>query len=231
MRSTTFHMEQIPSFHVEHKPEPMKRYFITGTDTGVGKTFVTCTFAHRAREIGRRVMAFKPIETGVNGTLGEDQHALVEAAGGWQHSAARGLYQFAQPAAPLVAARAESRTIDVDAIKRVVSSAAGLDLLLVEGAGGLRVPVTETVDMAGLARALDLPLIVVARAGLGTINHSLLTIEAAEREGLRVAALVLSLRPDEDRDFAASNAFEIRRRWPSTVLVFDGSGPSLDMLL
>lgn len=210
----------------------MKRYFVTGTDTGVGKTFVTCALARRARDLGAtKVLAFKPIETGCTGDLGEDQRLLVEAAGGWQQGDARGLYQFALAAAPLVAARAEHRTIDLDRIALALSAAQrGADLVLVEGAGGLRVPITETVDMVGLARQLELPLIVVARAGLGTINHSLLTIEAADREQLTVSALVLSRRPDDDAAFAESNATEIRSRWPGRVVVL--SEPTqLDSLL
>lgn len=207
------------------------KYFVTGTDTGVGKTFVTTALARRARELGKTVFAFKPIETGVTGTLGEDQTALVEAAGGWQQGDARGLYQFALPAAPHVSAIAEQCTIDLDRISAVYAAHAGANVVLVEGAGGLRVPVTATVDMAALARRFDLPLIIVARATLGTINHSLLTIEAAEREGLTVAALVLSLRPEDDASFAASNAEQIAARWSGRIITFDGDLAALDALL
>jgi dethiobiotin synthetase len=212
--------------------DPARRYFVTGTDTGVGKTFVTAALARRARALGGKALAFKPIETGCHGpSIGEDQAALVDAAGGWQEGEARGIYQFAQPAAPLVAARAEGRTIDLEHIRSVLAAIEGsANMALVEGAGGLRVPITESADMATLARLLDLPLLIVARAGLGTINHSLLTIEAAEHEGLKVRALVLSRRPEDDAAFAESNAAEIRRRWPKHVLVFDGEPSQLDVL-
>lgn len=209
----------------------MTRYFVTGTDTGVGKTFVTCALARRARALGSTVFAFKPIETGVTGPLGEDQAALVEAAGGWQQGDARGIYQFALPAAPHVAAQAEQRTIDLDLISTVYAGSAGADVVLVEGAGGLRVPVTASVDMAALARRLELPLVIVARATLGTINHSLLTIEAAEREGLSIAALVLSLRLDDDRGFAASNALQIAARWSGRILTLGADPTAVDVLL
>lgn len=210
------------------------RYLVTGTDTGVGKTRVTAALARRAHALGKRVLAWKPIETGVPLTaeLGEDQRTLVEAAGGWQESEARGLYRFPLAAAPLPASIAANTPIDLERLRRVLASAEpAADLVLVEGAGGLRVPIVErpngVVDMAGLATMLGLPLIIVARAGLGTINHSLLTIEAAERDGLAIAALVLSHRPDDDRDFTESNAREIRRRWAGRVTVFEGDGASL----
>jgi dethiobiotin synthetase len=206
----------------------MKRYFVTGTDTGVGKTHVAAALARRSRELGRRVCAFKPIETGCEGELGPDQRLLIEVAGGWQTGPTRGLYQLRLPAAPLVAARAESVEIALSRIEEAVRSILA-DVVLVEGAGGWRVPITEADDMGALARRLALPVIVVARAGLGTINHSLLTIEAVERDGCAIAAVILSKRPSEDPSFAASNRDEIHRRWPGPVVVLGKD--SLDWLL
>lgn len=212
---------------------PQKRYFVSGTDTGVGKTFVACLLARRARERGAMVLAYKPIETGCTGQLGEDQQALVEAAGSWQTGDARGTYQFAMAAAPSVAAAAEHRQIELDRIKLVLeTSQRGCDLVLVEGAGGLRVPISDAVDTAELAHFLRLPLLIVARSGLGTINHTLLTIEAAERSGLSVAAVIFSRRPDEDLALASSNRDEIQARWPGRLILLDSVEPArLDMLL
>jgi dethiobiotin synthetase len=202
----------------------LKGFFITGTDTGVGKTFVTCAFARAATSRGKKVFAFKPIETGcpmVDGRLfGADQELLAQAAGNWQRGSHRGVYRFALAAAPLVAATAESETIDLEWVADVFKKGSSeADLVLVEGAGGWRVPITETVDMGGLAKRLGLPVIVVARAGLGTINHSLLTIEAVEHEGLTLHAVVLNPLPTDEPGLAASNAEEIRRKWPGTVLI------------
>jgi dethiobiotin synthetase len=202
----------------------LKGYFVTGTDTGVGKTFVTCAFARQATSRGQKVFAFKPIETGcpmVDGRLfGSDQELLAHAAGNWQRGSHRGVYRFAQAAAPLVAATAESETIDLEWVADVFKKGSSeADLVLVEGAGGWRVPITETVDMGGLAKRLGLPVIVVARAGLGTINHSLLTIEAVEHEGLTLHALVLNPLPDDEPGLAESNASEIRRKWSGLVLI------------
>lgn len=207
----------------------MKGYFVTGTDTGVGKTFVTTALARLVTQRGRRVFAFKPIETGVpladpdtGLRLGEDQLALVAAAGGWQAGELRGLYQFDLPAAPLVAAGAEGRSIDFADIDRVLAAGANqAEFVLVEGAGGWRVPICGDVDMGGFAQRIGLPVLVVARAGLGTINHTLLTVEAVERQGCTVAAVVLSVRPEDDREFAQSNATQICRAWKGRIVVFD----------
>jgi dethiobiotin synthetase len=128
------------------------------------------------------------------------------------------------PVAPLVAARAEAVEVDLARIDRVFrDGAAQSEVALVEGAGGWRVPITETADVSRLARQTGLPVVIVSRATLGTINHSLLTIEAVERDGCRIAAVVLSRRPDEAADFALSNREQILGRWKGTVLVYEGS--------
>jgi len=196
------------------------RYFVTGTDTGVGKTFVTAGLARRACELGKRVFAFKPIETGVTGELGGDQSALVEAAGGWQKGELRGTVQLPRPAAPYVAARAANVAIDLDGIVRLIRDRRE-EVVLVEGAGGWRVPITETVDMAGFAKRCGGLVLVVARAGLGTINHSLLTLEAIARDGLEVAGLVLSALPTDEPELTRSNLEELRRLWKGRVSLHD----------
>ena len=213
-------------------------YFVTGTDTNVDKTYVTCALARRARALGHRVFAFKPIETGCMASptgelVGADQELLHEASGGWQHGLLRGVYRFKLPAAPLVAADAEAATVDLDVIAQVAHQGAeadGVSLTLVEGAGGWRVPITRTADMGTMAKRLGLPVLIAARAGLGTINHTLLTIEAVEREGLSVAGVVLSERPEEDRTMTLSNQEQIGRCWPGQVLVL-GPPEVLDPLL
>lgn len=211
----------------------MNGFFVTGTDTGVGKTTVTSAIARRGRALGLRMFAFKPVETGCerSGALGPDQAALCEAAGGWQQGPLRGIYQLASPVAPAVAAEEERRTIDLAEIEaRAREGATQADVTLVEGAGGWRVPVTPTEDIGGVAKRLGLPVIVVARASLGTINHSVLTLEAVQRDGCSVAALVMSRRPDEDPAFAQSNAQQIARWWKGLVLTYEGDDNALDPL-
>jgi dethiobiotin synthetase len=206
----------------------MTGYFVTGTDTGVGKTTVTSALARCARTLGKKVFAFKPVESGceaVDGHLvGADMDALWKAAGSWQTGELRGVYRLRMPVAPLVAARAEAVEVDLARIDRVFRDGVGQsEVALVEGAGGWRVPITETADVSRLARQTGLPVVIVSRATLGTINHSLLTIEAVERDGCRIAAVVLSRRPDEAADFALSNREQILGRWKGTVLVYEGS--------
>ena len=217
----------------------MNGYFVTGTDTDVGKTYVACAIARQARAQGHKIFAFKPIESGCvpgpDGQLvGADQELLAKAAGDWQQGPLRGLYRFALPAAPLVAAEAARTTIDLAQIVQTAHHGAAdslATLTLVEGAGGWRVPITEDADMSTLARALSLPVLVAARAGLGTINHTLLTMEAIHRDGLSVAGVVLSRRLEDDLEAAQSNRFEINRRWPGRVLILGAIPTDLDCLI
>lgn len=217
----------------------MNGYFVTGTDTNVGKTFVTCALARRAVALGHRVFAFKPIESGCaarpDGRLiGADQELLVAAAGDWQQGALRGLYQLPLPLAPLVAAEAAGTLIDLDHVVRTAregAAASAASLVLVEGAGGWRVPITPSTDMATLAGRLGLPVIVVARAGLGTINHTVLTIEAILRDGLAVSAVVMSRRPEDDPTSTERNRLEIRRRWQGPIVVLSQDPAVLDPLV
>jgi len=207
-------------------------YFVTGTDTGAGKTYVSVQLLRRARALGKRTFGFKPIETGCTASLGPDQQLLVEAAGGWQHDKLRGLYQFADPLAPRVAAANERVVIDLDlCVSTARQIAETVSFTIVEGAGGWRVPLTFELDIADLAKKLGAPVIVAARAGLGTINHSLLTVQAVERDGCKVAALVLSQRPEDDPGDAEQNRTEILRRWSGEVLILGTDPKVLDPLI
>jgi dethiobiotin synthetase len=207
-------------------------YFITGTDTNVGKTFVASMLARRAQTKQCRVFAFKPIETGCVDALGSDQKMLVESAGSWQEGALKGAVQLRRSVAPFVAARDEGRSIDVATLIMWAHSGTQLaDLTIVEGAGGWRVPITDEIDMAAFAKQIGLPVLLVARAGLGTINHSLLSLEAIARDGCRVAALVMSRRPDDDRKLAIENLEEIARRWGGSCLLLEDDPSVLDPLI
>lgn len=197
------------------------KLFVTGTGTGVGKTTVGRALIHLAKGQGLTVRAIKPIETGGR----DDQEAL----------GAENVYSFALPAAPLVAARAEGRTIDFDRLVENVSRETSADLTLVEGAGGWRVPITVQADMGTLAQRLGYPVLVVAAAGLGTINHTLLTLEAIERDGLQVHAVVLSKRQEDDASLVETNVEMISRvfhvKHSAPLVVFDGTPESLRPLL
>jgi len=167
--------------------------FVTGTDTGVGKTLVACAIVRGLRRRGLDVGVMKPVETGVGAAGPLDARALREAAGVDDPLEDVCPQRFALPAAPAVSAVHEGSAVDLAQLDAAFERlAAHHEYLLVEGAGGLLVPVTAELSMAGLAARWELPLIVVARARLGTINHTRLTLEVARGRGLAIAGLVLS---------------------------------------
>ncbi len=167
--------------------------FVTGTDTGVGKTLVACALVRALRSRGLDVGVMKPVETGVGAAGPLDARALREAAGVADPLELVCPFALALPAAPTVAAADEGRDVDLEAIERAFATlAARHACMVVEGAGGLLVPVADGASIADLAHTLALPLLVVARASLGTINHTLLTLEAARARGIRVAGVVFS---------------------------------------
>ena len=161
----------------------------------------------------------KPIETGVGQAGPLDALALRAAAGDVDPLDDVCPQRFALPAAPTVAAAAEGRRVELWAVRRAFERlSARHDCVIVEGAGGLLVPVAEQQCMADLARDLDLPLIVVARAALGTINHTLLTLEAAVARGLSVAGVVISHASGPLSPADAANLEALRRALDSALL-------------
>jgi dethiobiotin synthetase len=198
--------------------------FVTGTDTGAGKTAVGCALARAARAAGLHVRVLKPIETGctrgADGALvPADALALAAAAGDDAPLARVCPYRFALPAAPEVAAAAEGAVIELGPIADALADATkDADLVLVEGAGGLLVPIAPGLDMAGLAARFDLPLVVVARASLGTINHTLLTLEAARARNLRVLGVAVSHTGEVHSDADRRNLDLLLARLPARFL-------------
>jgi dethiobiotin synthetase len=177
------------------------------------------------------VAALKPVETGCGrspgGELFAADAALLAEAAGASCAAPTCLYKFETPAAPAVAARVEAREISFDTIREALDAlgATDPDLLVVEGAGGLLVPFTEEHTAADLARVLALPLLIVARPGLGTINHTALTVECARQRGLLVRGIIVShASPITDDPTVLTNLSEIERISRAPVL---GSLPHL----
>jgi dethiobiotin synthetase len=181
-------------------------YFVTGTDTEVGKTFATCALLHVARGRGLRAVGMKPVAAGVDAAgRNEDVEMLAAAA---SFAAPRELvnpYCFAAPVAPHIAAAAEGRLIDPARIAAAARElAADADLLLVEGVGGFRVPLGDGIDSADLAVRLGLPVILVVGLRLGCLNHALLTAEAIRARGLSLAGWIANgidpgmARPEEN---------------------------------
>jgi dethiobiotin synthetase len=159
----------------------------------VGKTVVACALLRALRARGIAVGGMKPVETGVGPAGPLDAIALRDAAGGKDALEEVCPERFALPAAPRVAAEHEGRSVDMTRIKDSYDAlSARHPFLVVEGAGGLLVPVTPGVDIADLARELGLPILLVARGALGTINHTRLSLEALATRGLALAGVVIS---------------------------------------
>lgn len=189
----------------------MKGLLITGTDTGVGKTVVSCAILELLRRRGLRPAPFKPCESGCEQDRPEDALAMRDAAGSEDPIDEVCPYRLRLPLGPAAAAEAEGTSIDLE---RLLSAYArlteGYRPAVVESAGGLLVPLAPALNFADLAERLDLPVLVVARDALGTLNHTALTVEALRRRGLHVAAVVLNrLAPIDDGTWS-SNAAWIR---------------------
>lgn len=193
--------------------------FVTGTDTGVGKTLVACALARTLRARGVDVGVQKPAETGVGPAGPLDALALRAAAGADDPLEDVCPEPRALPAAPAVAGEAEGRPIDLVRIRSAFDRLrARHEVMLVEGAGGLLVPLAGSFSMADLAAELRLPLLVVARGALGTVNHTLLTLEAAAARGLAVAGVVVSCGPAPLAPAEAANLGALRRALGARLL-------------
>lgn len=174
--------------------------FVSGTDTGVGKTMIAAALIRSMRRRGVRVAALKPVETGClqeNGTLiPADGLFLREAAGLSLPVDQIVPVRYATPAAPLVAARREGYPVDLEAIHEAFDRlTASFDFVVVEGAGGLMVPISDQSGgyfMIDLVRDLGLPLMLVAGTRLGTINHTLLSVRQADAARIPIAGVVLN---------------------------------------
>jgi len=169
----------------------MTGLFVIGTDTGVGKTTVAAGLARLALRRGRRPCPFKPVETGCDPDP-LDAQLLWEAAGRPFALTEVCPFPLALPAAPAAAAQAAALDLDLDdLVRRAQAAASHGDFLLVEGAGGLLVPYAGALTAADLAARLRLPVLVVARTSLGTINHTALTLGELARRNIAVAGLVM----------------------------------------
>src|SRR5918992_619785 len=186
------------------------KLLVTGTDIGVGKTWVSCALARAFIEAGRSVVAVKPIETGCSGqpAKGEDGVRLARATG--QSQPTHAILRLPDPIAPVLSSERAGAEIDFDAlVLKIERYAEGAEYILIEGAGGLLAPITWEWNMTDVARALGASALVVAADRLGTITHTLLTLSALELAGISCAGVVLT---SETKDASAgSNAPAIAR--------------------
>ena len=205
---------------------PPRGLFVTGTDTGAGKSVLSACLVAAMRAAGERVRPYKPVLTGLDERPGEwpADHELLATAAGTSAERVAPL-RFGPAVSPHLAAELAGRPIDPSALLAAARSPAAAEgedededegeddgeILIVEGVGGLLVPLAESFSVRDLAAALALPLIIAARPGLGTINHTLLTLEAAAAAGLDVRAVVLGPWPAVPDTVERSNHETIER--------------------
>jgi len=226
----------------------MRGLFITGTGTEVGKTVVASAIAYAARASGERVAVFKPAVSGLDDNPLRPEiwesaaelpdHALLRlAAGSKQGDDQVAPYRYGPPVAPHLAAELAGERLDPDRLRGAALAATeDTDLLVCEGVGGFLVPLTSEYLVRDLARDLALPVVVVASPGLGTINHTLLTLQGVREAGLEVAAVVLTPWPAEPSPMELSNLETIERlgsvavaTLPCLDLTQPGSWPAVDI--
>ena len=226
-----------------------KGFFVTGTGTEVGKTVVAAALARNLRQQGSTVAVFKPAVTGLD-EPGETDHALLRrAAGSEQSDDEIAPYRYGPPASPHLAATEAGQEIDPERLRNAArAAAAGAECFVCEGVGGLLVPLVWRVCsgmrdklarpylVRDLAVDLELPLVIAASPGLGTINHTLLTLESARAAELSVAAVVLTPWPEEPGAIERSNQETIEslgevpvRTLPQLDLSEPGSWPELQI--
>ncbi len=192
--------------------------FVTGTDTEVGKTVIAGAIGDWFRRQRLRVGVFKPVATGCvrrrEGLVSEDAEFLAHCADARFPLDVICPQCYAEPLAPAVAAERAGRPLDWESIDRSLSAIArSSDVIVVEGVGGLMVPLDAKHTLADFAVWLNLPAVIVARAGLGTINHTLLTIDALRRLKVPVAGVVINRYPAESASIAEETNLRAIEKW------------------
>ena len=206
-------------------------FFITGTDTGVGKTHVACKLIRNYVALGYKVIGMKPVAAGgdyINGLWVNDDVLKLEAASNVK--APRELinpYSFKEAIAPHIAAEKAGVKINIDVIKHAFQALATLaDIVIVEGAGGFLVPLNNQQSMADLPAALDIPVILVVGMKLGCINHSLLTVEAISARGLTLHGWVAN-QIEPDMAFYNENSVTISQKISLNAMFISKFQPNL----
>lgn len=205
----------------------IRRIAVTGTDTGIGKTVVGCALASLARERGLRVGAMKPLESGIEDRpigddgLASDAERLRRACGSVDALSDVRPYVLREPLAPMIAAQRAGIAVELEALERAKAVLErDRDLLLVEGAGGLMVPITPALNYLDLFARWECELLLVAGNRLGVLNHVLLTLRAAASVGIPVAGMVLTAMSPRDASVAEATNYDALRQLVPTVPVY-----------
>ena len=197
-------------------------YFVTGTDTGVGKTAITVALIHKLAEAGYRVAGMKPVASGCRhtalGLRNEDAEAIMEASSSPPAYELVNPYAFAPAIAPHLAAIEAGQNIELEKIRNAFESIAkSADRVVVEGVGGWRVPLGRVITTEHMAKALDLPVILVVGLRLGCLNHALLTAGAILDAGMTLAGWVANqLDPEMAR--MSENIVSLQQRINAPML-------------
>jgi dethiobiotin synthetase len=202
-------------------------FFVTGTDTAVGKTLVACTLLHAFAARGRRVSGMKPVAAG-GAFVHEDVAALKAASNVKAPDELINQYCFEPPVAPHIAAASAGIAIDLERVTRAYGSLASyVDCVIVEGAGGFCVPLGPRLDTGDLAARLALPVILVVGMRLGCLNHALLTAAAVQARGLRLAGWVAN-HIDGEMACATENVTALANRLPAPLIARISYGAHTD---
>ncbi|MEW6571816.1 MAG: dethiobiotin synthase [Nitrospirota bacterium] len=210
-----------------------KGFFVTGTDTGVGKTIIAAALISILRRLSLKVCGMKPIETGCI----RDKNTLVPSDGTFLRTFADMSEDiefvtpccFENPLAPFAASQIEGRQVDFEKIWQAYTSLkTNCDVVVIEGIGGLLVPITNDYYVLDLAKNFGLPVIITAKPGLGTLNHTMLTVRYGLKEGLVMAGVIINYSyPPENTPAEDTNARIIRRICPIPLI---GTFPHLDKI-
>jgi dethiobiotin synthetase len=203
---------------------PLPGLFVTGTDTGVGKTVVAAAIAEHLRRKGRRVAVCKPVATGCTlqreGLISEDAELLAACADAQHPLDVICPQRFAAPLAPALAAEAVGQVVDEASIDAAIAEMAAVsDVMVIEGVGGAMVPIAPKRTVLDWALELDAPTIIVARPGLGTINHTLLTVQALRNAGVVVAGVVINRYPSGTPGQAEETNPRAIERWGGVAVL------------
>lgn len=209
----------------------MAGYFVTGTDTGVGKTVVSCALLHEFARRGNTVVGMKPVAAGRENGIWRDVFDLQQASNVVLPRALINSYALTAPASPHLSAREDGIHIDLAVIHRAFDALrAQAQIVIVEGVGGFLVPLNEEQDTSDLAILLGLPVILVVGMRLGCLNHALLSAQAIQAKGLVMAGWVAN-QLDPGMAYFAENIDTLRTRLPAPLLGILPHQPSVDARL
>jgi dethiobiotin synthetase len=213
-----------------------QKFFITSTGTGIGKTFITAALVRQAKQLGRSVAAFKPVISGFDtDTISESDTAVLLRSLGLELTPENvekiSPWRFKAPLAPSMAARVENREVDFDAMLRSSKSMiqGGEDMILIEGVGGVMVPMDDRHTVLDWIAGLNIPVLLVVGSYLGSISHTLTAVSALQQKGINLHAAIVN--ESKESSVELQESFEELRRWvPYSLISMRRDGPDEDLI-